>query len=100
MRVGESSALTGTGSRFVGPYCRTPPPIVLLIRGRTAHSGTPAKPRPGEAISIPSPRLARCDQAARGVVLLSKLIGREVTGESSVHFRAAGGMLNHRAIKD
>lgn len=43
MRVGESSALTGTGSRFVGSYCRTPPPIVLLIRGRTAHPGTARK---------------------------------------------------------
>lgn len=72
---GESSALTGTGRRFVGPHCRTPPPIVLLIRGRTAHSGTSAKLRPVEAISIPPLRLARCDQAARGVVLLSKLIG-------------------------
>lgn len=71
---GGSSALTGTGRRFVGPHCHTPPPIVLLIRGRTAHSGTSAKLRPVEAISIPSLRLARCDQAARGVVLLSKLI--------------------------
>lgn len=82
--LGERSALTGTGRRFVGPYCHTPPPIVLLIRGRTAHAGTASKLRPVEVISIPLLRLARADQAAHEVVLLSKLIG----GKWRVHHQS------------
>lgn len=75
---------------FVGPYCRTPPPVVLLIRGRTARAGTPSKLRPMEAISIPLLRVARGDLAAR------RVDGRVVSPLSCGSSR----MLKSRAIKD